>query len=343
MTSYTPILRWKRGERTALRNLTQAGRVDVKPLIILGAEHYSPRSATATRPAMNAAEALAADVLSYWGTEPFYLDVSRLPVQVGGQHALVAISQACRAAGLQMLPAFTLAGPAHYLAAVALVVAIDGRGAALRVDLQEFATAALWAGGIGLAVQQIHLIADFGSNVANVAALGHALVQTFISLHQAGAWASVTVAGCSLPENFTGFAQGQHLIPRHEWGVWHMLAPAVAAYNVGYGDYATVAPSAPPPGIAWGFPINVKYTVDTDFLVCRGVKTTGPAAMDMDVQLRGHANSVVAYGPRKPISNCWGDTRINQIAAGIEGPGNLEKWVQISVNRHIEKIRHDLP
>ena len=98
----------------------------------------------------------------------------------------------------------------------------------------------------------------------------------------------------------------------------------------------------PPAGIKWGFPINVRYTLPQDFLICRGVSTTGYGGVDMDKQLVGHAKDIVSYSGRHRIS-CWGDGEIDNIASGKTSQGNLETWVQISVNRHIELTRQQIP
>jgi hypothetical protein len=186
------------------------------------------------------------------------------------------------------------------------------------------------------------LIADFMDNVGTVAALGASLEHAFQNLHASTRWRTVAIAGTSMPENFGGLVRGLHTIPRVEWQLWQRLVNAGLPFRVDYGDYATVALVPPPEGIAWGYPINVRYTLTSDFLICRGVGTTGINGVDMEPQLIGHAQSIVAFPQRGRIA-CWADKVIDAIAARVEGPGNLEKWVQISVNRHIESVRVNLP
>ena len=342
MATYTPILRWKRGERVALQKLSPAAKIDTVPLVVILPDQYVGRAETPLRPAMSAAEAFASEFLSCWGTAPFFLDASALSAGLTAQHPLISIATAARNVGLQLIPASKLGAPTLYRNAIAAVTALDGRGAGLRVDLQEFTTAAHWVSAMIVPPTQTHLIADFAENVGMVSVLGQTIVAIFNSLHLASSWLSVTVAGCSLPENYTGYAAGQHLIQRAEWHLWQTLQAGVT-YPIQYGDYATVPPSSPPPGIRWGFPINVKYTLDSQFLVCRGVKTTGPGGVDMDIQLRNHALSIRAFIPRHPLGHCWADPKIDRIVLVPESPGNLETWVQIGVNRHIEKVRADLP
>ena len=72
------------------------------------------------------------------------------------------------------------------------------------------------------------------------------------------------------------------------------------------------------------------------------MRTIGPTAVDMDIQLVDHAQKIVSCTERVRIK-CWGDDRVDNIAGGQEGPQNLEHWVKIGVNRHIELTRSNLP
>lgn len=340
---YIPVLRWKRGERVGLQRLSEAARQDVLPFIVLAPEQFNPRRATTSRGAMTADEAFIQEVITNWGTAQFYLDASAIGNDSRGRARITAIAARARQAGVEMIPATRLDAPEPYQDAVEAIVKMDGRGVALRVDLQEFTNTSVWTRTRLFPLAETDLMADFAENVSNIAALGASIEHAFTSLHRSTSWRTVTVIGTSMPENFTGFAAGLHTIRRDEWRLWRRLSQAIDAYRIHYGDYATVSPNAPPPGIAWGFPINVRYTLNSDFLICRGVKTTGPGGVDMDIQLIQHAESINGYARRNPLMNCWGDEKIDRIAGREEGPGNLEKWVQIGVNRHIELTRSRLP
>lgn len=339
---YLPILRWKRGERIGLKQVSVAGTKDTVPLFTLGADQLKGKRPTKSRTAISAADLFANDVFDTWGTRPFYLDASSLQIVTPGSHPITNIASSCRAVGANLIPATSLTAPSDYQTAVQNINRIDGRGIALRVDLQELGSASHWAPTWIAPLAQTDLIADFADIIGTVASVTPAVIHSFQHLHGAGSWRSVTTAGTSMPENFAGFLKGLHTIPREEWNLWIALTKAGIPYRIDYGDYTTPPLGEGPPQMAWGFPINVRYTLAKDFLVCRGVKTTGFGAVDMDAQLVGHAQSIVSYPARGAI-NCWADTMIDQIAALKQKPGNLETWVQIGVNRHIELVRSMLP
>jgi hypothetical protein len=339
---YIPILRWKRGERVGLSHVTLAGKKDVVPLVALAPDQFRNKAATASRPTVSAAEAFVNELVTAWGKALAYVDGSSLPHAIGTQ-PLVDIAAAAKSAGAPIIPATWLDAPPAYQAAVKSVVQADKKGVALRVDLEEFTSASSWVSSWPFALNETDLIVDLAENVILIGQLGHAVDTAFQKLHQPKQWRSVTMAGSSMPGNFSGYQAGTHLLPRAELTLWKKLSKLKLPYVLQFGDYTSVSPNAPPQGIAWGFPINVRYTRTDDFLICRGVGTTGHGGIDMDQQLIEHAKKIVSYPKRGPLAHCWADTRIDNIAAGKESPGNLEAWVQIGVNRHIELTRQTLP
>lgn len=338
---YIPILRWKRGEKRGLKSLSPSIVKDVCPLIAVTDDTFADQPETVRSPAMPASFLFADEVSKHWGARPFYLDASE--IDGNGIHPLIATAKLCREASATLIPATTLGVRASYEAAVFNVAQADKRGVALVVSLREFTSAAHWVPSWPHAVDQTDLIVDLEDKVATIADLGSALEIAFRNLARGKEWRSVTVAGTSMPKDFQEYDKDNvHLIERHEWTLWQQLISLSLPYRLDYGDYATVAAAPPPADIRWGFPINVRYTLPTQFLICRGVRTRGEGAKEMDQQLIGHANTIANYKGRKRL-NCLADDLIDKIAAREEKPGNLEYWVQIGLNRHITRVRSDMP
>jgi hypothetical protein len=141
-----------------------------------------------------------------WDSAPFYLDASAVPVQSRAiHHPLTDIAAHARAANLSLIPATTLSASIQYQAAVASINAIDHRGVALRVDLQQLVTAASWASALTLPMTATDLVVDFAANVGAVSSLGGAIDPVFLNMHGSANWRTVTVVSSSMPENFTGY------------------------------------------------------------------------------------------------------------------------------------------
>lgn len=339
---YLPIVRYKSGERTAIANLSPQGRVGVVPVVVLAPEQFVAKKVTKKLAAIPAPSVVAKEIGAMLGNSPFYLDASRL-ADNGAAHPIGNVAAACRALGLNLIPTIPFASTQAYSNECFAVANADGRGILLSMDVPSFMNAANWVQNYPFAVANTDIMLDLGDSVAGFAGLGNLAVQAFQQLHNATSWRSVILAGTSVPANFAGYPAGQHLLPRTELQLWQNVNAAALAYRLDFADYATVSTAPPPSGISWGFPINAKYSLPNDFLVCRGVATKGPNGIDMGVQLRGHAATIVNYPSRNRLAHCWADAQIDQIASGSISPANLEHWVGLAVNRHIELTRSIIP
>lgn len=347
---YTPILRWKQGERIALSHLSAAGRAGTTPHLQVNQAQFGPRATKSTaspapkKAPMSSAEYLVKQIDDAWGKTPLYLDASDLP-GTGTKHSLDDIRAKANAAGVSMIPSTKIIAPADYLSAVARVVQHDGKGVALRISLGQMTSAAQWAKLWPHPPQQTDLIIDLANSVANVLALGQSVQAAFQALHQGNLWRSVTVAGGNIPATLTGYAVGRTMLPRSELQLWTFLTSAGLPYALHFGDYATTGPDAITEGIEGPVPINAKYTVAQEFAIYHGVKIKGPGSKPRDQQYRNYARDIVNNLPnRGALPNCWGDQTINAIAT-VHGtsPGSPASWVSYSVNRHIELTRSRLP
>jgi hypothetical protein len=346
---YTPILKWKQGERIALSHLSPGARVDVTPNLIITQAQFDPSSKkkASAKPSKKTppppSEHLAKQIVDSWGKTTFYLDVSDLP-GTPTKHVLDDIASKANALGLSLAPSTKLNAPTEYLAAVARVAKQDQRGAALRIPLNQIASAAAWMGSWPVPFAETDLIIDLGGSVATVLALGAPIYAPFQSLYQASAWRSITLAGGSIPATLSGYTVGCTMLPRAEMQLWTALSHAGLEYVLHFGDYAAIGPDSVTEGIEGPVPINAKYTIEPDFAVFHGVKIKGPGAKPRDVQYRNYANHIVKMPNRHAVAHCRGDQMINKIAASATSqPGSPASWVSYSVNRHIELTRTQLP
>lgn len=82
---------------------------------------------------------------------------------------------------------------------------------------------------------------------------------------------------------------------------------------------------------------SVKYTVDAGWLILRGQGTRTPGTGGF-AQFANHAVNLVANPLYCGPGFSWGDQQIHDIASGVTGAGNLETWVRIGVNHHLEFV-----
>jgi hypothetical protein len=340
---YVPLLKWQRGEKRALKAVKEKMAKDVIPVITVTDETFADQPETVRHEAVKASVSFADELMARWGARPFYLNASAIQPSARGVHPLIDTAKQCREQGARLTPAITLNASEAYEAAVIEVDRIDKAGVALIVNLDEFNSLEEWMSNWPHAPQKTDLIVDLGDNVSAVSALGSVLQIAFRNLHCGAEWRTVTMAGTSMPENFSDYERdGVYLIERKEWRIWQQLIASTLPYRLDYGDYATPPIREEGVTIRYGFPINVRYTLTTHFLIPRGVRTLGEGSRDQGAQLVSHAKTIVSYKKRGRL-DCWGDEEIDKIANEKVRPGNLENWTKIGINRHIARVRTDLP
>jgi hypothetical protein len=144
---YIPILRWKLGEKKALKAVSEPMyKKGICPLIVVTEETFADRSETARSEAMTASFIFADELTKHWGARPFYLDASNIRPSGRGPHPLVEAAKECRTQGARMMPATRLRVSDAYDAAVLAVANADKRGVALTVTVICGNSRRLWSG-----------------------------------------------------------------------------------------------------------------------------------------------------------------------------------------------------
>lgn len=70
---YVPVLRFRRGEKVAMRELEIQARSGITPVLeIVPIADYSPRT-------------VADEIRTHWGPSPFFFDVNHLPESQDGE------------------------------------------------------------------------------------------------------------------------------------------------------------------------------------------------------------------------------------------------------------------
>jgi len=323
---YTPIVKCKQGELGALALLDATARGRVLPLV-------------ETREGTNQAGAIATawpDAQHVALIHPLNLDDSEEAMWAA---EIVALFEALRASNTTVAPVATTDDSAATVAALAQVVAIDGRGACIRVDAEEIAlaSAATVAGEINqlvadlkLGYDQCDLLLDVGlirdSVVARVATAEAGLRV----LPNVADWRNVVCGFSAFPESLGEIATkgGVTQISRDDAIAYAALVarqpdrlPNYADYTVGTPFYADV-PWAPVPAI--------RYAESDNWMVHRGSTRQNRSAQY--VQL---ARDVVAAPYFAGAAVSAGDRYLADVAAGRDGPGNPMTYVRAATSRHV--------
>ncbi|OLP60325.1 hypothetical protein BJF93_15320 [Xaviernesmea oryzae] len=348
--TYRPILRFKRGEQTALTNLSAAQKAGTVPLLNIASHSFNPPPGGETDVAFDQRIAQDADRLnSAWAGYAAAVDLGDIDPDArcaGGVHFVRyffdRIADADQHAHVS--PVLRLESDEAFLAAVASVCGDYGVRPVFRMTPDDLAELDIddvvsdMLDECGLQAADAAFIVDLGyidtAGRSVITARGALAAVPFAS-----EWADIALVAGSFPENLSGFAVGAHIVQRHEWAVW-LANRSAAGRAVTYGDYATIHPLPVEEGLdprTMNPTASVRYTFESTWVLLRGQGTRTRGGQGF-AQFLAHADTIVAMPQYRGQVFSFGDGRIMRIHRRAEGQGNLETWVSIGVNHHIAEI-----
>lgn len=348
--SFRPILRFKRGEQTALTNLSAAHKAATKPLLNIASHAFNPPPGGNTDGTFDQRIAQDADRLnSAWAGHTAAVDLGDIDPDArcsGGVHPVRHFFDRLATAEERATasPVLRLGSDDDYLAAVASVCVEHGVSPVFRMTPDDLAEPDV-ADAVSDMLDECGAEAaacDFVVDLGYIATTGRSVITArgaLAAVPFAADWAAVALVAGSFPENLTGFAIGTHLVERHEWAVW-LANRAVAGREVSYGDYATIHPVPVEEGLdprTINPTASIRYTFEDTWILLRGQGTRTRGGRGF-AQFLGHADTIVAMPQYRGEPFSFGDARIMRIHLRQEGQGNLETWITIGVNHHIAEI-----
>lgn len=354
MSPYRPILRFKRGEQTALTNLSGSHKAATKPLLNITAHDFNPPAGSEIDRTFDQRIAQDADRLNTtWAGYTVAVDLNDLdpgarcadnlhPIQLFFSQ-LAAVEERALAN-----PVLRLGSDEEFLAAAASVCREYGVAPVFRLTPDDLAEPELQGivqnmlSECGAEPEDSDMVVDMGY----IGTTGRSVITARGSLAAvpfAAEWAALTLAAGSFPENLSEFSVGLHTVERHEWAVW-LSNQSVAGRAVIYGDYATIHPIPIEEGLdprTMNPTASVRYTYGNTWILLRGQGTRTPRSGGFG-QFKEHADALVAMPQYRGEDFSFGDARIMRIHQGEDSHGNLESWVTIGVNHHVAEIHHQL-
>ncbi|SFQ31265.1 Beta protein [Bradyrhizobium sp. Ghvi] len=327
---YRPMLKTKTGEAAALLQLGAPQRDRIEPVFHVG-----------ERPPANFVARMAAA----WSSRRCFLDGAFNFNVSGGPQAFSSMLRALVAAGVQVIPVIELGAATAYNQAARSHVGRGGPGAMLKCTASQLSGAAAFAQQLQLAPSDVDLLVDAG----HVAEFDPTSFGGYLgSILQANAlgtrWRSLTLASSSAPKDFGQLGPGLTVVPRIDWLTWRQLPQGnrpidYADFGISHRDLTE------PPGMAMAAAtVSVRYTIDDNWIMIKGKRTTGASGVPMGDQYRTHARTLVRRPEFGGLPVCWADQRISTIAGtlGVSAGGRAQ-WVEINANRHFAFIVDRLP
>jgi Beta protein len=348
---YMPILKWKRGERDALRGLESAQWEGVVPLAELNPIGAAPDTAS-LRIALPAYVNDVADQIKKSVPEGLPVAIDTVYVSTGYPkqlNLLLAIYRRLQklVPDHQVIPVVT----ANELNAIAALKETDSSALKglddvilrLRTDQFESAQVVPFIDALAKSVKRknIHLLLDQFSIVDKKHQDCYLGLSPYLVAAASATCASVTVAGGSFPVNLTGKKQGYTDLPRVEWNIWRQIVASGEYLKFRYADYTVsnpnpmdedVDPKKVNPSIA------IRYASDNFWRLYKGAGFKGaPSGV-----LRSLCKLLLTdpiYGG-KPYS--FGDQKYSDYSTGSEKNGIPWTWRRDATNRHIVHTSNQL-
>lgn len=348
--TYRPILRSKRGEQTALANLSAAQKSATIPLVNIASHAFNPPPGSDKDGAFDQRIAQDADRLnSAWAGYTAGVDLGDIDPDArcaGGVHFVRHFFDRIAAADERAVasPVLRLESDDAYVEAVASVCADHSLGPVFRMTPDDLAEPDI-GDVVGDMLDKCGAQpagAAFVVDLGYIATTGRSVITArgaLAAVPFAADWGDLALVAGSFPENLSGYSVGTHILERHEWAVW--LANRGAANRVvTYGDYATLHPNPVEEGLdprTMNPTASVRYTFEDTWVLLRGQGTRTRGGQGF-AQFLGHADTIVAMPQYRGEPFSFGDAKIMRIHRRAEGQGNLETWISIGVNHHIAEI-----
>lgn len=331
---YLPILKWKQGERIALRELTPAQWQGILPVLEL------PAVPGDLRPALP--EYVAKMAKHFQGTfpedKPIGIDIRFVAPSLPRQSKLLANLCQRLALGAErtIIPVIADTMMADNVADIALLSEFQEcilRIQTPMVDPVQIPHYVNILKAAGIAKRRIHLLIDQYSIVREDPATKFAELVPFLGGALAAGCASVTVAGGSFPMNLIGFKQGMYSIPRVEWAIWQRLRKVDDFAKVRFGDYAVTNP-APLPNLD---PTEVNPSVAIRYAVVHEWKLfkAGGFKNGKPNQYKNLCLLLLGDTDYSGDTFSFGDGCYAKAAVGKLKGGNPSSWRRDATNHHL--------
>lgn len=345
--TYRPLLRWKRGEQTALANLDEAHKREVQPLLVIKGHSYDPPQGQSNDPAFDTRIVQDADRLrGAWAGHRVAIDFGNVDpdAECSGGEPPIARFFAVLNGEVEATPVLRPSSDGRLVQTVARLNLVP----TFRLTPDDLAASDIEATLRGqmescnVQPRDCDIVVDLGY----IATAGRSLITArggLQALPFLQEWSSVTLASGSFPENLSEYLVGAHLVERIEWNVWLAVKEGVGR-QVNYGDYTTIHPNPVEEGLdprTMNPSASVRYTHEGNWLLLRGEGTRNRGGRGF-AQFQDHANRLILCPEYRGQHFSAGDERIARIARGDDGAGNLETWVTIGVNHHIAEIAGQL-
>jgi hypothetical protein len=349
---YSPVIKSKRGELTALRLLSRETKLSVLPLI-----DVLPPSPFGDRPKALVDQLVwvVAQVVAAWNQEqPLFVDSFDVgPAVLANQQTPIEyLCRALQANNVKAIPVTGTQREASHDEGVARIAEDFDGGICFRLEREDLLLPKRLPALITQRLDAFRAIPSKSDLILDLRLLGEDSVEdqtlglrkALQAIPDVQLWRNVILTGSAMPNSLLKVCErGESaFLERREMTIWSALAAEVIPRYPAFGDYTTVPPlyaDMDTRTIAKHLGPNVKYTLKDQWFISRGKsfqKFGSNQYFDIAQEiaaLRGFRGPTASYGERFIADRASGK---------IVKSGNPEQWIIASVNSHITYLVNHL-
>ncbi len=349
---YVPILKWKRAEQGALKELTDEDKNNMTPLIQFVMPKQKPKEQfdDVVLNFEKQMEKIPGKILEVWGTSPIFIGVSLLYTNELKVKSLESIVRNGYKIGAHFIPVIHLSDEETVKKTAYSLAKKYKSGLCIRLICPDFEDLDELNKKLqnllksqNLSAKQVDLLVDIKETKED-----DSKYQRFIDLSQKitdlPKWRSFTFAGGSFPEDLTDCKlDDENLIPRLDWINWVSRSgenslkrkPAFADYTIQHPIYKEASQFFAPTA-------SIKYTLDDKWLIMKGRKQKHEMYL---------AHAKILSGDDRFYGDdfSYGDKYIAEKAQHydvyiknpkVKGTGSTETWLRAGINHHLTLVAH---
>lgn len=321
---YVPVLRWKRGERVALREVGPE-RSWVVPLIEPVMASYDAAWANE----------FVTQVATSWGQAAFFLDLGALGDDAGP--LIRNLMRVAMSASVAPILVTRLAEDLQSQDLVKIIGVNSDQGVCIRITKADLRSAVLeprielTLNLLGRRARDLDVVIDYGVCRASDPPLAYIEER----LPRFEAWRSLIVLGGSFPKNLGGLSVGEHEITRQEWINWSKQIAALSSRVPTFGDYTTQHALYEDPPQNANVSASIRYASSEYWVVMRGEGLRNKTGAGF-AQYPAIAQLLMGRKEFRGSKFSYGDRYISQVATReLATTGNPETWLRAGINHHI--------
>jgi hypothetical protein len=349
--NYVPILKWRQGEYQALMRLEESVKNVICPLIEVCPPGFDFETWTRRKNIDDQLADFSKRLVKKWHNRPAFVDFKLLDTSErmsDGRHPIDFVLSEARFLGASIVPVTGLNRNVEYQNAIADGVKIDGKGACIRVELDDLSSNNFddnifeLANVLNLQMQDIDLLVDLSNgNFEPLDGLTE-IISTII--HNSSSFSRARnsiIAGTAFPNSMKDVVKDGHIMRRHEWLLYKELVDRVRLRQriPTFSDYAIASPNMPNMDMRMiRVAATVRYTIDDAWLIIKGLNVRDHKYDQYRNLCRLVVDSPHYLGSKFSL----GSNYIERCMRGQASTGQLTTWRWVGTNHHISKVTHDL-